>query len=338
MRSETLLRLNRFVPSTRIKFAAALAADVLGLRHLILRMDPIMACNLRCGMCYFSDEGYRSPGKVRRFSQADIERLAGMFFPRALQLHIGCGTEPTMFKGYPGLVEIARRHGVPFIGFTTNGQLLTEAALRTMIAAGLTEITLSTHGVTRGTYESLMKGASFDRYHDNLRMLVDLRKALGSDTPRIRINYTVNSSNLEELADFFTRFDAYGIATLQVRPMDNVGNTAYPWEDMSRHARRYQEIVAHLTAQCRARDIHLLANVIDPGYKQTHASASVYERAVLRFINPEWVWDRSFDFRAMSYRQYCQQIGYRRELAGYVLHGDRSIAHATRHASTQLLS
>jgi molybdenum cofactor biosynthesis enzyme MoaA len=338
MRSETLLRLNRLLPSTRIKFAAALAADVLGIRHLIIRLDPVMACNLRCGMCYFSDEDHVPEAPARRFSKADIDSLAEMFFPLALQLHIGCGTEPTMFKGYPMLVECARRHKVPFVGFTTNGQLLTRPNLKQMIDAGLSEITLSTHGVTRETYEFLMKGASFDKYHANLRMLVDLKKELGSSSPRLRINYTVNSRNLEELRDFFARFDGYGIATLQVRPMDNIGKTAYPWEDMSQHAARYQEIVAHLAEECRARDIHLLANVIDPGYKEANAYSSVYERAVLRFVNPEWVWDRTFDFRNMTYRQYQKTIGYRRELLGYVVRGDRSIAHATRHASTQLLS
>lgn len=218
-----------------IKFAAALAADILGIRHLIIRLDPIMACNLQCRMCYFSDEDYLPPGPVQRFSKEDIERLADMFFPLALQLHIGCGTEPTMFKGYPALVDVARRHKVPFIGFTTNGQLLTPTSMRTMIEAGLSEITLSTHGVKRETYEWLMKGASFDRFHANLRMLAELKKQMGSSTPRLRINYTVNATNLEELDGFFTCFDGYGIATLQIRPMDDIGRTAYPWEDMSKH-------------------------------------------------------------------------------------------------------
>jgi MoaA/NifB/PqqE/SkfB family radical SAM enzyme len=338
MRSETLLRLNRIIPSTRIKFAAALAADILGIRHLIVRMDPIKACNLKCAMCYFSDESYMRAGPVRRFSNVDIERLAEMFFPLALQLHIGCGTEPTMFKGYHSLVEIAQRHKVPFIGFTTNGLLLTQPATRAMIEAGLSEITLSTHGVTRETYESLMKGASFDKYHANLRMLVDLRKEMGSSTPRIRINYTVNASNLEELRDFFRHFDEYGIATLQVRPMDNVGKTAYAWQDMSKHAARYEEIVAQLGEECRARSIHLMANVIDPNYSRPNASASVYSYASLRYMSPEWVWDHKFDFRAMTYRQYQRQIGYRRELLGLVLRGDRAIRHASRLASSQLLS
>ena len=36
MRSETLVRLNRLVPSNRLKFLAVLAADLLRVRHLIV--------------------------------------------------------------------------------------------------------------------------------------------------------------------------------------------------------------------------------------------------------------------------------------------------------------
>jgi molybdenum cofactor biosynthesis enzyme MoaA len=337
VRSETLLRLNRLLP-TRLKYAGALLADVLGARHLILRFDPIIACNLRCGMCYFSDEKYLPPGPVRRFSKDDIERLAEMFFPLALQLHVGCGTEPTMFKGYPDIVKLARRYKVPFVGFTTNGQLLTDTALRTMIEAGLTEITLSTHGITKETYERLMQGASFEKYHETLKRIADLKRELRVAHPRIRINYTVNTSNLEELRDFFNRFDEYGISVLQIRPMAELGNTAYHWDDVSAVASQYNEVVAGLTEQCRARGIRLLANVLDPGYKEANAYATIYETAMLRYISPNIVWRDGFDFRTTRYRQYQGQIGYRRELLRYAIRGDRSLRRATRHASSQVLT
>lgn len=336
MRSETLLRLNRLLPA-RLKFAGILAADIVGMRHLIVRLDPIIACNLRCGMCYFSDEKFMPPGPVRRFSREDVERLAEQFFPLAMQVHIGCGTEPTMFKGYSSLVPLARRHGVPFIGFTSNGQLLTAPHLRTMIEGGLTEITLSTHGVHKETYERLMVGASWDTYHANLRMLADLKKELGTQHPRIRINYTVNKSNLPELREFFSRFDAYDISVLQIRPMDNIGDTAYHWEDLSGVVSMYRDIVAELTEQCRSRGIRLMAG--DPELLQTaNTYATVYETAVLRVLDPNMTWREDFDFRAMTYREYLKKTGYRRELLGHLLHGGRALARPNRFASSRVLN
>src|ERR1019366_7184728 len=218
MRTEKLIRLNHLVRSPRLKFAGALALDCLGLGHLIVRFDPVLACNLRCGMCYFSDDNWLATHPVKRFSDDEIERLAAMFLPQALQLHIGCGTEPTMYKNFPKLVAIGKKYRVPFIGFTTNAQLLTGEKCAALVAEGLDEITVSTHGITRETYERMMKKASYERYHENLSNLVKAKQVAKSDTPRIRINYTVNPDNLAELRGFFDVFGKYDISTLQVRP------------------------------------------------------------------------------------------------------------------------
>jgi molybdenum cofactor biosynthesis enzyme MoaA len=335
MKSETLLRLNRLAPA-RLKYAAVLLADIVRARHLIVRLDPIMACNLRCGMCYFSDEKFLPPGPVRRFSREDVERLAEQFFPLALQVHIGCGTEPTMYKGYANLVALARKQKVPFIGFTTNAQLLTAPHMRTMIESGLTEITLSTHGVHKETYERLMVGASWDTYHANVRMLCDLKKEIGVANPRLRINYTVNSSNLRELREFFTRFDGYDISVLQIRPMDNIGDTAYHWEDLSSIAGEYRDIVGELQQQCRDRGIRLMAG--EPEVRAENKYATVYETAVLRVLNPNTVWRDDYDFRSMTYREYLKKAGFRREVLGCILHGDRSPPRTNRLASSRVLS
>src|SRR6266849_394308 len=146
-----LVKLNRLVRNHRVKFASVLLAHRLGLRHLFLRFDPVMACSLSCSMCYFSNPDY-----VRQikgiFSSEEIERLAETFFPRTLQLVIGCGTEPTLYKDFPELVNIANKYKVPFVGFTTNGQLLTAQHIERFIEYHLDELTISVHGVTKGTY------------------------------------------------------------------------------------------------------------------------------------------------------------------------------------------
>ena len=130
---------------------------------------------------------------------SEIERLAAMFFGDALQVHIGCAMEPTMFKDYPWLVEVAKRHRVPFVGFTTNGQSLNEEGLARMTRAGLDEITVSLHGVTRETYETLMKGADYDQLHATFA-LIDAVRTKTESSLRLRVNYTICPDNLAERA------------------------------------------------------------------------------------------------------------------------------------------
>ena len=97
----------------------------------------------------FSDDEWLMHNSVKRFSDDEIRRLADMFFRQAIQLHIGAAMEPTVYKDYPSLVTLGKQYKIPFIGFTTNGQLLTRASIRLMIQAGLDEITLSAHGVKK---------------------------------------------------------------------------------------------------------------------------------------------------------------------------------------------
>jgi MoaA/NifB/PqqE/SkfB family radical SAM enzyme len=336
MRSETLIRLNRVVASNRLKFLAVLAADLVRARYMILYLDPVAACNLKCRMCYFSDPEWRVRNPVARFSDDDIHRLAEMFFPQAAQLHLGGAMEPTLYKGFPALVSLAKRHNVPFVSLTTNGQLLTKADLRVMIGAGLDEITLSTHGTTRETYENMMQGASFEIFQRALRAIVELKLEHKKRKPTIRINYTVNPDNLPELRGFFNSFGDYDITTLQVRPMVDVGNTEYKKKDLTIHRDKYNSVIDSLISECRRRGVYLLANKHDPENEKNNKYAVVYEKAVVRTLSPRKVWKESFDFRLETYREHSKRIGFRRELLKYVLQGDASLLNKSPLASSRI--
>src|SRR3972149_10344088 len=144
----SLLRLNRLISNHRLKFLSIWAAHRVGLRHLFLRFDPIVGCNLSCTMCYFSDEEFRRQNRGI-FTAEEISRIAKLFFPKSLQLVIGCGTEPTLYKNFPDIVSLAKSYRIPLVSLTSNGQLLTEAHLRSLISMKLDEITLSVHGVQK---------------------------------------------------------------------------------------------------------------------------------------------------------------------------------------------
>ena len=80
---------------------------------------------------------------------AEIERIAEVFFPWAVQLYVGCGTEPTTYKGFVDIIALGKKYKVPMVGLVTNGQLLTAEHLEKLVDLGLDELTLSTHGVER---------------------------------------------------------------------------------------------------------------------------------------------------------------------------------------------
>jgi len=306
-----LIRLNSRIQSHRLKFIAAASANALGVRHLSVRLDPAMACNLRCVMCTFSGEPQHR-GKVS-FTTAELVRLADMFFPLALQVVVGCGAEPTLHKGCLQLVEMAKRSGVPSVGLVTNGVLLDESKLEQLKHHGLDELILSLHGVRKETYERLMVGASYEHFMQLLETVDRVRAGSGSSFS-LRLNYTVCPDNLEELADFFDEFGKFRIDTFQVRPYAEIGGK-YQSPGLESHRSRYDEIVRSLASTCKQRGIVFLANTSDPTFKDKDSGYSaVILDAVRRDISPDLVWREDFDWQNETYAEYCRRIGWSRHL------------------------
>jgi MoaA/NifB/PqqE/SkfB family radical SAM enzyme len=307
----SLIRLNQLVKSHRIKFAAIFLAHVAHMRHLIVRLDPIIACNLSCVMCYFSAKEYRTENKGT-FSRDELERIAGQIFPLALQCAIGCGTEPTMYKGFNDLVVLGKRFGVPFLTFTTNGQLLTQEQLEQFVHDGLNELTLSVHGVMKNSYERFMVGASYEKLHALLETATTMKKKHADRFPEIRINYTVNADNLDELERFFDVFGGYTINTLQVRPVMDIGGQ-YRTMLTKADLERYRSVVGTLREESRQREIVFISNVSDATYDGAGYESVIVE-AVQRYVSPQHVWKDDYEWKRESYRDYCNRSGWIKDL------------------------
>ena len=251
----TLLRRAAAVRSPRLKLIGAWLLAATGRRYVGVFLDPVLGCNLRCLMCYFSDPVRRAELHGRMTAE-QLERLAARLFPRALKLQIGCGAEPTLYKALPEVVALGKKHGVPYVSITTNGQLLTDALLRELIAAGLDEVTLSLHGLTRATYEELMPGARFDRFEE----LCGALAAAKADSPalRIRLNYTMNSRNTAELALLPDLLQSLPADVVQLRPVQRIGDSA--WQDFSTRAVRenYDSLLRPLATRLKEEGVTVL--------------------------------------------------------------------------------
>jgi molybdenum cofactor biosynthesis enzyme MoaA len=307
-----LLQLNRIVKSHRIKFAFLLFADFFNLRYLCLRFDPILSCNLRCQMCYFSIKDWREKNKGS-FNHEEIEHIAGIFFKKTYQLYIGCGAEPTLYKDFMDLVILGKKNKIPFVGLVTNGQLLSEEHIKKFIFYGLDEISISTHGVRKETYEKLMVNASFDKLTNVLSLIDRLKYENSSKLPVVRLNYTVNPDNLDELEEFFENYGKYNIGVLQIRPIYDLGDTAYKNKNLLSLINKYNKIIEILHETCKMRKIIFMANRLDPSYQSVNYSA-VIVNYVRRYISPQYVWENDFNWRNESYRDYSTRIKWRTTL------------------------
>ena len=249
-----ILRLGTQIKSRRLKLLGIWLFHVLGKRYIGIFLDPVLACNFRCKMCYFSDEQKRKSLRGT-LKYEEIEAIAGSLFHRALKLQVGCGAEPTLHKDLVKIIALGKRYNVPYVSLTTNGNLLTKELLAAAVKNGLDELTLSAHGFTRETYEYLMTNGKFDLFCKLLANVTEIKKQYPQF--KLRINYTINNNNIEELSRIW---EVVGdeLDILQLRPIQKIGESEYRDFDLTNIHARYDAVLVPLIEECRRRHITCL--------------------------------------------------------------------------------
>ncbi len=304
-----LLKLNRKIKSHRIKFLALFLLHKFNKRYLAVNLDPVMACNLRCKMCYFTDADYVKTLKGQ-FKDEDLNLVAQTIFNRALKLQIGCGTEPTLFKNLPKIVELGKQHKVPYISITTNANLLTEEKIEELLKAGLNEFTISLHGITKESYENFMKKANYEKFQEVFQTFARLK--LNYDFT-VRINYTFNKDNFYELKDFFKYFNGNSFDVLQIRPIQKIGNTEYHDFDLESIRNDYPSLIQQIKQHCQQHNITLLASEKLPESNKTNESSLIFNYTFC-YISPNTFWKPNFDWRTESFNTFSKKIGWSNQL------------------------
>lgn len=256
MNNYKILRINSLIKNHRIKFFGLWLLSFFNKRYLSLQFDPVLACNLRCKMCYFTDAEYVKTNMKGIFKPEDLDVLAKTFFRNALKLQIGCGAEPTLFKHNVELIVLAKQHKVPYISMVTNGNLLDKETIENLAKAGLDEFILSMHGVRQGSYENFMDKGSYQKFVEILEIITATKKI--APKLKLRINYTFNEDNFMELADFFSIFKNISIDVIQLRPIDKIGETAYNNFSLKQIEEEYPKIVEIMKSESEKRNITLL--------------------------------------------------------------------------------
>ena len=310
-----ILSLNRKYLGYRIQLLVVFLCDLFRLRHLVVTFDPANTCNLRCTMCYYGNPNYLKRKQAGKFTFS--EKIAEIFFPKALSLNIGAAAEPTVYKKLDSIVTFAKQHRVPSVSITTNGQALTAKQISNFVKNDLGELTISVHGVYKASYEKFMVKSQYTKLHNILKLVTEEKIRQNSSTPEIRINFTANVENFRELNDFFSVFGNYDIKTLQIRPVVEIDDAPYEWKSFEPYLDEYNQVLDKLQMACSQKNITLIATRKDPTLKKftkAQDSNSFVMDYVMRTIKPGQVWKKDFKWTTETYRQYCARKGIRSEM------------------------
>ena len=308
----SLLRLYTKIQNRRIKAFGLIVLHIFHRRYTCMFLDPIEACNLRCRMCYFSDMERRKSMRGM-FSSADLEAWGRSVFPHLLKLQIGCGAEPTLYKSLPDIVKMGREYGVPYISITTNGNLLDFSKLDELAKSGLNELTLSLHGIKKSTYEYFMQGAKFEKFLDVVEALKAIKKLYPSF--KIRVNYTVNEDNVEDLADFQQLFDGLQLDVVQLRPVQDLGDSDYKNFSMDKVLACYESHLLKVVDYCDKHDTvclypsreNILSLMTHTEEENTNHTNNAVDLIPHLYAAPWENWKEQFDPYKESFYGYCRR-------------------------------
>jgi len=306
----SILSIYRKIKSPRIKLFGILCLHFLRRRYLCVVFDPALSCNLRCRLCFFSNPEKRAT-MGGRFTYDDIKAIGNSLLHRCLKLQIGCGAEPTTYKGLEKIVTLAHSKGVPNISLITNGQLLTRDSLMQMADSGLSELVLSCHGLSKDTYENMMVRAKFERFIQLLSDIAAVKESHPSLT--VRINYTMCADNIADLKLLPEVFSAMKPNVIQLRPAQDIGSTAYDKYEEDAIAIGYEENIMPVVHFCEDNGItclypepHNLSIAAQENDTKQHLN-SVVDMLPYFNVAPYSNWKEKFDPYAETFEQYAKR-------------------------------
>lgn len=300
-----ILKFNNAIKSHRLKFFGLWLLSIFNKRYLSIQFDPVLACNLKCKMCYFTDSEYVKANMKGIFKHEDLEPLAKVNFKNALKLQIGCSAEPTLFKHNVELIKMAKKYKIPYISMVTNGNLLTQDEIHNLSQAGLNEFILSMHGVYQDSYENFMDKGNYETFRNILHYISEEKKQ--NPNLKLRINYTFNQDNFKELKDFFKLFGQFSIDIIQFRPIDKIGETAYSNFSLKEIENEYATMLSLLKKETVARNITLLApktiirNETESLVVKTENNSSYLIPYTYCYVSPRFYWKDDFDWKTETF-------------------------------------
>jgi putative metalloenzyme radical SAM/SPASM domain maturase len=163
-----------------------------------LFVETTTLCNLGCFMCVKQTadcgmtEGEMTPETFAALAPA---------FPHLEALVLNGVGEPLLNRHLEGFIRLARS-AMPasgWIGFQSNGLLLTETRARSLVEAGLDKICLSVDGASPETFRKVREGGELMAIDRALAGLALAKRECGRPEVQVGIEFVLMRSNLGEL-------------------------------------------------------------------------------------------------------------------------------------------
>ena len=218
----------------------------------ILQIEITNLCNLRCKMCP-RERDFRKSGIKPGSMPFDIfDQILRGWIRHIFQIHLFGYGEPLLAPELPKMIEYAKKHGVPYITFTTNGHPLHGEVAEAIACSELDELRVSIDGSDEQGYQSI-RGAPLENVKQNLKAF----RAM-CDIP-ISIATTLCNENWESVYNIPELAAELGAGCLRILPI--FPYTFLGMDEMilvQEKKRKYRYFCQDLERRCKEKGIHFI--------------------------------------------------------------------------------
>jgi len=185
--------------------------------YRLLQIEPSLECSLKCVMCPWGE--MRLPGATMAWET--FERLIP-YLPLAENVDLTGGGEPLKNPHIIDMVKAGKTSGCT-VGFSTNANRLDAEMAHGLLEAGLDWISFSVDAASAGLYESIRRGAHFDKITGNIAGLRDLKHSRDSQAPKMMAVFVVmtgEQQNYHELPTFIDLAHSLGVEQVIAKNLD----------------------------------------------------------------------------------------------------------------------
>ncbi|MCR9140716.1 MAG: radical SAM protein [bacterium] len=171
---------------------------------MFLHIETSYKCNFRCPMCVQGIPALRD--KFGYEEAMTTEKITGILKEaqkyNCPSISFQGDNEPFLIREIVDWFKLAADHGFLDIMVNTNGSIMTERLAEQIIKSGLTRIRFSLDAITEETYSKIRLGGVFEKTMRNIDLFLRKREELGSELPKVGVNFVRMKQNEHEVDDF----------------------------------------------------------------------------------------------------------------------------------------
>ena len=181
-------------------------------------IDTTNICQLKCPLCHTGLGNINRDKGVMHFDL--YKRTIDQIKDYALWLTLYSWGEPFLNPRIPDFIRYAHERNIATITSSNLNKPLTAEMADSVIKAGLDVMIISLDGTTEDVYQQYRVGGQLDRVIENMKLLVERKRVLKSQTPYLEWQFIVMKQNEHQVDDARVLAAQLGIDAIVFKKVD----------------------------------------------------------------------------------------------------------------------